>query len=65
MENDNHISPADSFIDIEDSAKEVTQFIVAFQHGKIKLILSTKNPHPPKSLSVKFTKKSLKIYTFK
>ena len=48
MENDKYISRADSYIHIGGDAKEVTQFIDAFQDGEVKLFLSTKSlpKHP-------------------
>ena len=62
MENHKYISLADSYKIINGSNEALTQFIDAIQDGKLKFVLSTKNPHHPKSPSVKITKKNLKKF---
>ena len=62
MKNHKYISLADSYINIDGSNEALTHFIDAIQDGKVKFVLSTKNPHPPKSPSVKTTKRILRKF---
>ena len=62
MENQKYIFLADSYINIDGSNEALTQIIDAIQDGKVKFVLSTKKPHPPKSPSVKLTKKNQKKF---